>query len=119
MPLAACIQNVRVDSTAIVAHHDPKIPACILYFYFYRIRFRMQKCIDEGLAADPSPWSVVADALDEIVRDLGGPVDAATLAGLTQRLFPDDHARSVDVRDQLATLRDDELRAIPDVTIAG
>ena len=74
---------------------------------------------DVGLAADPSPWSVVADALDEILRDLGGPVDAATLAGLTQRLFPDDHRRALDVREQIAMLGDDELLAVPDATLAG
>src|SRR5258705_9013901 len=52
MPLATCIQHLRVDPTAIVAHHNPKIPACILHFYFYRIRFCMPKCIYESLAAD-------------------------------------------------------------------
>src|SRR5260370_19254635 len=52
MPLATCIQYVRIDSTTIVTHYYPKIPACILYFYFYSIRLSMQKCIYEGFTTD-------------------------------------------------------------------
>src|ERR1700750_742433 len=52
MPLATCIQDLRVDSTTIVTHHNSKVPACILYFYFYSIRLSMPKCVYESLAAD-------------------------------------------------------------------
>src|SRR4030088_1661670 len=52
MPLATYVQYLRVDSTTIVAHNNPKIPACILYFYFYSIRSSMQKCIYQGFTAD-------------------------------------------------------------------
>src|SRR5260370_10725669 len=52
MPLATCIQYLRVDSATIVAHHDPKIRASILYFYLYTIRLSVQKSIYEGLTAD-------------------------------------------------------------------
>jgi hypothetical protein len=68
---------------------------------------------DESLARDPSPWSIVAAALDEVVAELGA-VDDNTLAGFVQRLFPDDYARSLETREQVAMLTDDDLRAVPE-----
>src|SRR5258705_9448399 len=80
MPLATCIQDLRVDSTTVVAHHDPKIPACILSFHFYSIRSSMQECIYEGLSADAvhlvanrgpkrAPTAVSDDAVTDLFVD--------------------------------------------------
>src|SRR5271170_564421 len=52
MPLATCIQYLRVNSTTIVAYHYPKILACILYLYFHCVRSSVKKRIDEGFTAD-------------------------------------------------------------------
>src|ERR1700730_2258844 len=67
MPLATGFQHLRIDPTAIVAHHDPKIPACILYLYFYSIRSSVQKCIDEGLTTDAV--HLVADCRSQRASD--------------------------------------------------
>src|SRR5260370_1517892 len=75
MSLATCIQYLRVDSATIVAHHYPKILACILYFYFYSICLSMQKCVDEGLTADAV--HVVSDCRPQRALDVVGD-DAVT-----------------------------------------
>jgi hypothetical protein len=66
---------------------------------------------DEMLAANPETWRTAAHTLDQIAERLGA-VDDKTLAGLVQRLFPDDYARSLDTREQLAMLTDDDLRGV-------
>ncbi len=99
MPLATCIQYLRVDSTTVVAHHDPKIPACILYFYFYSICLSMQKGVDEGFAADAvylitdrgsqrAPCAVGDDAVADILVDGGRGCRYLRFADRGAHFFP-------------------------------
>src|ERR1700761_9542004 len=52
MSFAARLEHLRVNSTAIVAHQDSEILACVFYFDFHSVRFGMQEGIYDGLEAD-------------------------------------------------------------------